>query len=290
MMKNIFTIDTEDWFHANYEDGLFQNDASLKSTVEENTEVYLQALAEHHSTATFFVLGVVAEQHPGLVRRIAEAGHEIASHGYGHQLVYKQSPEAFREDIRRSKKLLEDITGKEVFGYRAPSWSITRESFWALSILEEEGFRFDSSIFPFKNFLYGVSGAPRVPFRAGRYDPMAETLVEIPPSTIRVPGLNIPFSGGFYFRVLPYCLIESFTHQVNRRGYPVVFYLHPREIDPQQPRLRLNGRDRFIHYYGIQWCSRKMNQLLKRFPCESISDTWSRGDLPVEDGESQRVW
>ena len=127
-MKNIFTIDTEDWFHANYEDDLFRNDAAVKSTVEENTEVYLEALERNHATATFFVLGFVAEQHPGLVQKIAQAGHEVASHGYGHQLVYKQTPEEFRQDIQRSKKLLEDIIGKSVRGYRAPSWSITEES------------------------------------------------------------------------------------------------------------------------------------------------------------------
>ena len=163
-MKNIFTIDTEDWFHANYKDGLFQNSADVKSTVEENTEVYLRILEQYHATATFFVLGFVAEQHPQLVKRIADAGHEIASHGYGHQLVYKQTPEEFREDIHRSKGLLEDIIGQPVVGYRAPSWSITENSFWALDILTEMGFKYDSSIFPFKNFLYGVKGAPRFPY------------------------------------------------------------------------------------------------------------------------------
>ena len=187
-MKNIFTIDTEDWFHANYEDDLFRNDAAVKSTVEENTEVYLEALERNHATATFFVLGFVAEQHPGLVQKIAQAGHEVASHGYGHQLVYKQTPEEFRQDILRSKKLLEDIIGKPVRGYRAPSWSITEESLWALTILEEEGFAYDSSIFPFKNFLYGISGAPRFPFAAAKYQPRAEKLLEIPPS----PGAALP--------------------------------------------------------------------------------------------------
>lgn len=242
-MKNIFTIDTEDWFHANYEDDLFRNDAAVKSTVEENTEVYLEALERNHATATFFVLGFVAEQHPGLVQKIAQAGHEVASHGYGHQLVYKQTPEEFRQDIQRSKKLLEDIIGKPVRGYRAPSWSITEESLWALTILEEEGFAYDSSIFPFKNFLYGISGAPRFPFAAAKYQPRAEKLLEIPPSTVRVPGMNVPFSGGFYFRALPYPFIHLFAKQVNREGHPVVFYLHPREIDPQQPRLKLSSPD-----------------------------------------------
>lgn len=270
-MKNIFMIDTEDWFHANYEDDLFRNDAAVKSTVEENTEVYLEALERNHATATFFVLGFVAEQHPGLVQKIAQAGHEVASHGYGHQLVYKQTPEEFRQDIQRSKKLLEDIIGKPVRGYRAPSWSITEESLWALTILEEEGFAYDSSIFPFKNFLYGISGAPRFPFAAAKYQPRAEKLLEIPPSTVRVPGMNVPFSGGFYFRALPYPFIHLFAKQVNREGHPVVFYLHPREIDPQQPRLKLSKRDALIHYYGIGACRRKMEHMLRDFSCQSIA-------------------
>lgn len=269
-MKNIFTIDTEDWFHANYEDGLFENDAAVQSTVEENTQVYLDALEENHATATFFVLGFVAEQHPQLVKKIAQAGHEVASHGYGHQLVYKQSPEEFREDIQHSRKLLEDITGKPVRGYRAPSWSITEDSLWALSILEEEGFAYDSSIFPFKNFLYGISGAPRFPFPATHYNAEAKTLLEIPPSTVRIPGMNVPFSGGFYFRALPYPFIRGFAKQVNRQAHPVVFYLHPREIDPDQPRLKLNMRDALIHYYGIGRCRRKMEHMLRDFSCQSI--------------------
>lgn len=271
-MKNIFTIDTEDWFHANYEDGLFSNSSEVKSTVEENTEVYLKALEENQATATFFVLGFVAEQHPDLVRRIANAGHEIASHGYGHQLVYKQTPEVFRKDVYRSKCMLEDLIGKPVIGYRAPSWSITEDSFWALGILNELGFRYDSSIFPFKNFLYGVKGAPRFPFRASQYCKDAGDLLEIPPSTVKMPLLNIPFSGGFYFRALPYPFIHTFAKQVNREGYPTVFYLHPREIDPKQPRLNLSKRDALIHYYGIRGCKSKMNKVVKKFDCGAIRD------------------
>ena len=271
-MKNIFTVDTEDWFHANYEEGLFQNNASTISTVEANTEVYLEALERYHSTATFFVLGFIAEKHPTLVRRIAEAGHEIASHGYGHQLVYKQTPKAFRQDVSRSKKMLEDVTGKRVLGYRAPSWSITEASLWALSILEEEGFVFDSSIFPFKNFLYGIKDAPRFPYPAQKYNSKVKTLIEIPPSTARLLGLNIPFSGGFYFRALPYSAIKIFCRQINKEGFPVVFYLHPREIDPDQPRLSLGKRDALIHYYGIANCRKKLERSLKKFPCRSINE------------------
>ncbi|WNX84086.1 DUF3473 domain-containing protein [Agathobaculum sp. NTUH-O15-33] len=268
-MRNIFTVDTEDWFHANYTNNLFQNEASIQSTVEANTDVYLKYFAECGTTATFFVLGFVAEQHPALVRRIAEAGHEIASHGYGHQLVYKQTPEEFRQDIRKSKSLLENVIGKPVWGYRAPSWSITENSLWALEILTQEGFRYDSSIFPFKNFLYGIDGAPRFPFPSKLYCKTSD-LVEIPPSTVRIPGLNMPFSGGFYFRALPFLMIKICAHKVNREGEPVIFYLHPREIDPEQPRLKLSMRDSFIHYFGIRNCEKKLTRVLKEFPCVSI--------------------
>lgn len=271
-MKNIFTIDTEDWFHANYEDGLFCNSSEVQSTVEQNTEVYLKALEENQATATFFVLGFVAEQHPQLVKRIADAGHEIASHGYGHQLVYKQKPEQFREDVYKSKCMLEDIIGKPVIGYRAPSWSITEESFWALGILNELGFRYDSSIFPFKNFLYGVKGAPRFSFPAAQYCSSAGELLEIPPSTVKMPFLNIPFSGGFYFRALPYPFIQAFASKVNKEGHPTIFYLHPREIDPKQPRLKLSKRDALIHYYGIRRCESKLKKTLRHFQCGSVCD------------------
>lgn len=272
-MQNIFTIDTEDWFHANYEDDLFQNNASVKSTVEQNTDIYLKRFAEFKTTATFFVLGFVAEQHPALIKRIADEGHEIASHGYGHQLVYKQTPQQFREDVRKSKQLLEDIIGKAVIGYRAPSWSITEKSLWALEVLTEEGFLYDSSIFPFKNFLYGMDGAPRFAFSSKQYCETSD-LLEIPPSTVRIPGLNIPFSGGFYFRALPASLIKQCAHKVNKEGQPVVFYLHPREIDPAQPRLKLNMRDSLIHYFGIQRCEKKLIKVLKEFPCGSVREVF----------------
>ncbi|MCD2436637.1 polysaccharide deacetylase family protein [Acidaminococcus sp. NSJ-142] len=160
-MKNIFTIDTEDWYHANFEDGLFTNDSNVISTVEKNIDRYLELFSENDVKATFFVLGFVVEQHPQMIKKIAAEGHEIASHGYGHQLVYKQTKKEFREDVYKSKGLIEDLIGCEVLGYRAPSWSIIEESLWALDILEELGFKYNSAIFPTKNFLYGIPYAPR---------------------------------------------------------------------------------------------------------------------------------
>ncbi len=273
-MKNIFTIDTEDWFHANYEDNLFQNDSNIRSTVEENTQVYLDILEKNNAKATFFILGFVAEEHPELVKRIAYMGHEVASHGYGHQLVYKQTPNEFREDVYRSKCMLEDLIGKQVLGYRAPSWSITEKSFWALGILNQLGFKYDSSIFPFKNFLYGVDGAPRFAYKANKYCEQAGELLEVPPSTVRIPRLNIPFSGGFYFRALPEFIISACAKKINKENKPVIFYLHPREIDPKQPRLKLSNRDALIHYYGIGGCEKKFTKIVEQFNCTSMQEAF----------------
>ncbi|MCI8341781.1 MAG: DUF3473 domain-containing protein [Firmicutes bacterium] len=261
-MKNIFTIDTEDWFHANYEEGLFQNDKNVISTVEANTDVYLELFEKYNAKATFFILGFVAESHPGLVKKIFDSGHEVASHGYGHQLIYKQSQKEFREDIHKSKCILEDIIGAEVKGYRAPSWSITEKSLWALEILADEGFKYDSSIFPTKNFLYGIPNAPRFIKKHVFND--HKCIVEIPPSTLKV-FMNVPFSGGFYFRAMPRWFIKAFAGIINNGGKENVFYLHPREIDPKQPRLNLKPRDALIHYYGINTCKSKLEYILKHF-------------------------
>ena len=185
-MKNIFTVDTEDWFHANYESGLFENDTNRISTVEENIERYLELFELYHVKATFFVLGSVAKRHIQMVRKIARQGHEIASHGYSHLLVYEQTPQEFREDLYKCKILLEDLIGKEVAGYRAPSWSITEQSLWALDILEELGFRYNSSIFPTKNYLYGISYAPRFVHGCDIYGKKDLKIQNVPPSTKKI--------------------------------------------------------------------------------------------------------
>lgn len=272
-MKNIFTIDTEDWFHANYEDNLFNNEKNNFSTVERNTDEYLELFDKYNVKATFFILGYVAKTHPNLVKRIFENGHEIASHGYGHQLVYKQTPKEFREDIHISKCMLEDIIGFNVNGYRAPSWSITNSSLWALDILIDEGFKYDSSIFPTKNFLYGIPDAPRFvnkPIVNG----IQKNIMEFPPSTFKFL-INIPFSGGFYFRAMPRYIIKTFTKILNKvedNKNCAIFYLHPREIDPKQPKLDLKPKDAFIHYYGINSCKSKLEYILKEFEFVSIDE------------------
>lgn len=263
IIKNIFTIDLEDWYHANYEESLFENDRLKKSTVCDNTQVLLDLFDEHGVHATFFVLGFVADQHPDLIKKIMNYGHEIASHGYGHKLIYSQTPDEFKDDIHKAKGVLEDLTGSLVLGYRAPSWSITKKSLWALDILIDEGFQYDSSIFPTENFLYGIGDAPRFinkPVIGG----IKKNIWEIPPSTARIAGKNIPFSGGFYFRACPLYGIKLLSNMVKREDQSVVYYLHPREIDPKQPRLRLSKKDALIHYFGIKGCQNKLEDVVKK--------------------------
>ncbi len=271
-MYNAFSIDTEDWYHANFEDNLFSNDGSFISTVEKNVDRLLYLFDKNQVKATFFVLGCMVEQHPQMVKKIAKEGHEIASHGYGHQLVYKQTQDEFLEDVKKSKILLEDCVGKEVVGYRAPSWSITEKSIWALDVLELLGFKYNSGIFPTKNFLYGIPFAPRFAHDTSIYGKSLK-MITIPPSTYRKFGVNIPFSGGAYFRLFPEKLIEHFTNVINDKEHePTIFYLHPREIDPEQPKLNLKAKEYLIHYYGIKTCERKLIEILKRYEFITIRD------------------
>ena len=272
-MKNVFTIDTEDWFHANFEDSLFSNTANMQSTVEENVDRYLEIFSENNVKATFFVLGFIVEQHPDLIRKIASQGHEIASHGYAHQLVYKQSPQEFRQDVYKSKILLEDLIGQSIIGYRAPSWSITEQSLWALDILDEMGFEYNSAIFPTKNFLYRIPYAPRFLHDTSVYGKRNLKMLVIPPSTRRFGSYNIPFSGGAYFRLMPAWLIKRFTDDINaKEKEPVIFYLHPREIDPKQPKLKLNFKEHMIHYYGIRHCEKKLTDILRQYEFETMKE------------------
>lgn len=261
-MNNIFTVDLEEWFHANYEDNLFDNEKKYEVRIIENTEKLLELLEKSNSKATFFTLGYVAQKHPNLIRKICSFGHEIASHGMSHQLVYKQSEIEFRQDIKQSKCLLEDLIGQKVIGYRAPSWSITEESKWAWKVLEDEGFLYDASVFPIKNFLYGMPKSNRFKYNI-EYQGKALKNIEMPSSTAKFLGKNIPFSGGAYFRLFPIQLIKYFTKSINKEGQPVIFYIHPREIDVNQPRLNLKFRDRMIHYYGINSCYEKLEKLNK---------------------------
>jgi polysaccharide deacetylase family protein (PEP-CTERM system associated) len=259
------SVDVEDYFQVSAFDGHISRERwdGLESRVCRNTERLLEIFDEASVAATFFVLGWVAERHPSLVRTIARAGHEIASHGYGHALVYDMTPDQFREDVRRAKALLESISGMPVLGYRAPSYSITRDSQWALDVLASEGHVYDASIFPIHHDRYGIPDAPR---HAHSKALPHGTIWEFPGSTVRCAGQNLPIGGGGYFRLLPYAWTRWGIQHVNRvESKPVMFYLHPWEIDPEQPRIAAPLLSRFRHYQNLEKTERRLRRLLQDF-------------------------
>ena len=271
------SIDVEDYFHVAALARVVRPEQwdRLPSRVEANTERLLELFADQGVRSTFFVLGWVAERFPSLIRRIASAGHEVASHGYSHQLIYRQTPARFRDETRRSKQLLEDITGTPVTGYRAASYSITRDSLWALDILAECGFTWDSSIFPIRHDNYGIPTAPRQPFlieTAG-----GQVLREFPLTTARVLGLTIPAAGGGYFRQFPYPLFRALFSQASGAGaQPQMFYLHPWEIDPDQPRFNnASWFSRFRHYTNLDRCEERLKRLLRDFRFGTVTESYN---------------
>ncbi len=260
---NAMTIDVEDYFHASAlaEAAPIPRWEQLESRVEPNTDRLLDMFARVGITGTFFVLGWVAERSPSIVRKIRAAGHEVASHGYWHQLIYDLPPDRFRDDVRRSKALLEDLAGTAVRGYRAPSYSITTRSLWALDVLIEEGYEYDASIFPIRHDRYGIPNAPRHPHRLTRD---AGWVIEAPPSTVRLAGTNLPIAGGGYFRLLPYGWTRWGIAHVNRmERRPVLFYLHPWEVDPDQPRMAVGRVSRFRHYRNLHLTATRLERLLR---------------------------
>ena len=273
---NAMTIDVEDYFHVSVFDGVVPRHLweGFESRVCSNTDRLLQLFDSYEVKATFFVLGWVAERYPALVRRIVAEGHELASHGYGHRLVYDQTPKAFREDVRRAKGLLETASGTQVLGYRAPSYSITPKSLWALDILIEEGYRYDSSIFPIRHDRYGIPVSPRHPYLLER---PGGALVEAPASTTRLGAWNLPVAGGGYFRILPYEWTRWGISRVNRlEGRPTIFYLHPWEIDPDQPRLKAGALSRFRHYRNLAETDARLRRLLNDFRFGPMSGVLKR--------------
>lgn len=263
---NALTVDVEDYFHASALASRVDRTSwsSLDYRVEANTERLLELFAEFGVQATFFVLGWVAERSPALVRKIHSAGHEVACHGLTHDLVYRQTPATFREETRTSKDILEDATGARVNGYRAASWSITRESTWALDALCELGFSYDSSIFPIHHDRYGIPDAPRWPGRVAT--PGGQSIAEFPPSTVSFLGVRIPVAGGGYFRLFPYWLTRGALERINRRsGQAFMFYLHPWEVDPGQPRIRVNPLSRFRHYVNLDKTEGRLRSLIGGF-------------------------
>jgi len=264
-IKNVLTIDVEDYFHvAALAKSVKPEDwDAISPRVSGNIHQLLDLFDEKNVKATHFVLGWVAERYPDLVREIDNRGHEIASHGYSHQLVYTQSPNQFEKETRDSKNLLEDIVGKPVQGYRAASYSITRKSLWALDVLVDLGFKYDSSIFPVAHDRYGITGSPEFPHVLET--PAKKRLVEYPLSTYRLLGQTIPVAGGGYFRLYPYWLSRFFFRSINKSSAPFVFYFHPWEIDPDQPRVEASLISKFRHYNNLDKTQQRLSNLFVDF-------------------------
>ena len=272
---NALSVDVEEYYHAT----IYQNATrgipaqSLESRVERSVERILSLLDREHVQATFFVLGEVAELHPRMIKAIAATRHEVACHGYNHELVSRLTPEKFQADIRRAKAVLEDTSGQEVIGYRAPSFSIRQEQAWAYDMLLDEGFRYDSSLYPILHDHYGDPLAPRHPFEIRRDG--HGSLIEFPIGTARLLGMNLPVGGGGYFRLLPSTLIRRGIRWVNEHERrPIVFYFHPWELDPGQPRARMAFRHRFRHCVGLHRTERKLSSLLRHIRFSTIRDVY----------------
>ncbi len=274
-IANALTIDVEDYFQVQAYSGAIDRADwdKIPRRVEANTDLILTALARHGTRATFFTLGWVAERHPALIRRITAAGHELASHGYGHQLVTDLTPQQFRDDLTRAKAILEDIGGVAVAGYRAPTFSIGPRNPWAWDVLAETGHTYSSSVFPVRHDLYGAPSAPR-----GPYQPAACNLVEIPMTTVQWLGRNLPCAGGGYFRLLPYAAYRFGVRHLHRReGRPAIFYSHPWEFDPAQPSVpAAKWSSRFRHRVNLARMPARLDDLLADF-------TWDRMDRVFAD-------
>ncbi len=262
---NAMTCDVEDWFQVQAFAGVIRREdwETLPRRVEANMDRVLAAFAAAGVHGTFFTLGWIAERHPELVRRIVAEGHELASHGHGHERVDALDREAFRADIRRARQALEDTGGVAVRGYRAPTFSIGPRTAWAHSVLEEEGYRYSSSVFPVRHDLYGDPAAPRFPYRP----PGQDVLHELPMTTLRIGARNLPCAGGGYFRLVPYSLFRLALRQYGRaEQQPSVFYFHPWEIDPGQPRVAGASRlSRFRHRVNLSAMSGRLDRLLRDF-------------------------
>ncbi len=272
-MKNVFTIDVEDYYQVQAFADVVDKGGwdKYESRVENNTRRLLDLLDTHSVKGTFFVLGWVAQRHPGLIREIADRGHEIASHGMSHTLVYTQTREVFRAETRHSKALIEDICQRPIIGYRAATYSITQRSLWALDILHEEGFKYDSSIFPMRHDKYGIPDAH--PYPHTLRTPAGYSLVEFPISVSRFGKFKLPVAGGGYFRLFPYALTKWGLEQINQAGHEFVFYLHPWEVDPKQPRIHnASALSRFRHYLNLACTQPRLDRLLRDFSFTTMQD------------------
>ena len=266
-ITNALTIDFEDWYQG-LEIPYTQWDG-FEDRIAIVGRKLLQILDEVGTKATFFVLSFVAEKHPEVIKAIEKAEHEIGTHGFSHTLIYKQSPQVFRQEMERAIGFLEDLTGKKVIGHRAPFFSITKHSLWALDILGELGILFDSSIFPVLNYRYGIADAPRFPYDIKRAH---FTLKEFPISTLQLPKVTLPISGGAYFRIYPYQVTKQALRVVNRSGKPFTFYLHPWELDADHPHIDLPRRIALTHYFNLGKTETRFRKLLRDFKFEPMKE------------------
>lgn len=273
--NNMLTVDVEEHYQVSaFNNAIDRSDWSKQeSRVEKNSHNLLELFDKHNVKATFFVLGMVAERYSKLVTDIQAQGHEIACHGYSHKLIYTQTPEEFKQETEKSKKLLEDITGIKINGYRAASYSITKKSLWALDTLIELGFEYDSSIFPVKHDRYGMANTPVDLYQLKR--PSNEkTLTEIPLTAKSIGKYNLPVAGGGYFRLFPYWFTQWALRSINEKeDRPFIFYLHPWEVDPEQPRIKASKLSEFRHYNNLHKTTGRLNKLLSAFNFVTISET-----------------
>lgn len=292
MGVNALSVDLEEYFQVSNFDGVIGRERwnDLDSRLDATTAHLLDACDEHESVATFFVLGWVAERRPELVRRILDRGHEIACHGHGHELVYELGRDRFRQDLRRARSAIEDATGVAVLGYRAPSFSITARSIWAFQILAEEGFLYDSSVFPIRHPRYGMPDFPTLPLRLDLG--AGVSIREFPLTTWDIGPVRVPLAGGAYLRFLPPSLFRWAYGRMVDAGRPTVLYLHPWELDPEQPRQQTSWRVRINHYHNLRHTEARLRELLKRHRFsplwEVLESLGQDGRLPVLELEPEQ--
>lgn len=280
---NALTIDVEDYYHVAAFDRVINPDrwSNMESRFARNTHVLLDLFDAHQVKATFFVLGWCAERDPALVIEIAKRGHEVASHGYSHKLIYTQHPDDFKYETQKSKDLLESIIGRPVKGYRAASYSITAKSLWALDILCETGFEYDSSIFPIHHDRYGISDSPESIYKIKTT--RGNHLTEFPMSVAKLGRLKMPVSGGGYFRLFPYWLTRMGLKSISQCSKrPFVFYLHPWEVDPAQPKIQANWLSQFRHYNNLDECEARLVKLLQEFEFSTMENVLKQHPPKVE--------
>lgn len=281
MLDSIFTVDVEDWFNLSGSGSEPPPNSwdTMETRVERNFHAILDILAECRSSATCFFVGYFARRFPHLVREAVNRGHEIASHGYYHRMAYELAPDEFRTDARESRELLEDIGGRAVVGYRAPAFSVTKATPWYFACLIEAGYHYDSSVFPAPHQTGGYSGGSLGPYvilgRKGQ-------LIEFPISAVNLHGPLMCFFGGGYLRLFPYALVSRMAKRVLSEGRPVIFYVHPREIDPAQPRLPVSLRRRFTSYVNLDTTKTKLERILSEFPTTSFEKYLTRHSIPAE--------